>query len=116
MTYMHTLFFIQPTPIIKIKYLKLKDTEYSMNAGAKLIIGLIILIAGIYWYASPSVMKIIGIESTRAALATVFTGLFGLFLVFIGLIITWIEYEDIKWSRREKKEAATVKDITTATK
>lgn len=77
-----------------------------MHAAVKLVIGIIIFLAGIYWYAVPSIMKVIGIASTRGALAIVFSGLFGLFLIFLGLIVAWIEYEDLRWERKEKKEKA----------
>jgi len=82
-----------------------------MHPAAKLIIGLIIAIVGIYWYASGPLG--IGISSTSGwmgyaalnALKTVFIGVFGLFLLFVGLIIAWIEYEDLKWEMKEKKAA-----------
>jgi len=37
-------------------------------------------------------------------LKDVFVGVFGLILIFLGLIIAWIEYEDLKWERKEKKK------------
>ena len=77
-----------------------------MHSGVKLIIGLIILLAGLYWYGA----EIFGMPAfepfgvhTVDALKTVFFGTFGLFLIFLGLIIAWIEYEDLKWEAREKK-------------
>ncbi len=77
-----------------------------MNSSAKLIIGLIILIAGLYWYAA-DIFGLPGFGRLGANavedLKTVFFGVFGLFLIFLGLIIAWIEYEDLKWEAREKK-------------
>jgi hypothetical protein len=77
-----------------------------MHSGVKLIIGLVILLAGLYWYAA-GMFSLPGFGPLGAnavnALKTVFFGTFGLFLIFLGLIIAWIEYEDIKWEAREKK-------------
>ena len=80
-----------------------------VHSAAKLLIGLLIFVAGIYWYVAevlgmPGVAVVLGVESTFAAFLTVFAGLFGGFLIFLGLIIAWIEYEDLKWEAREKKE------------
>jgi len=80
-----------------------------VHSAAKLIIGLLIFVAGIYWYVAevlgmPGVAGILRVESTFGAFLTVFAGLFGGFLIFLGLIIAWIEYEDLKWEAREKKE------------
>jgi len=77
-----------------------------MNSGVKLIIGIIVILAGLYWYAADFVginvwTGVIG-SSAIGAFKTVFVGLFGVFLIFIGLIVAWIEYEDIRWQRRER--------------
>ena len=77
-----------------------------MHSGVKLIIGLLIFAAGLYWYGASYVglpaFNPLGVD-TIAALKTAFFGTFGLFLIFLGLIIAWIEYEDLKWEAREKK-------------
>ena len=80
-----------------------------MHPAAKLIIGLIIFLAGIYWYAAPllgqaGIAAALGVESTFSAFVQVFAGLFGLVLIVFGLIVAWIEWEDWKWERREKEE------------
>ena len=75
-----------------------------MHAGVKLVIGVLILIAGFYWYLVPSGFAPFGV-TTLHALATVFSGLFGLALIFFGGIVAWIEYEDLKWERRERAES-----------
>ncbi len=72
-----------------------------MHPAVKMLIGLIILAAGVYWYL-PGKLPL----PTLSSLVTVFAGVFGLFLIFIGLIVTWIEYEDLKWERKEKQEKA----------
>jgi len=77
-----------------------------MNATVKFIIGLLITVAGIYWYVAEYLgfpaFQYFGAYSINA-LKTVFFGVFGLFLLLVGLLVMWIEYEDIKWSREEKK-------------
>ena len=80
-----------------------------MHSAAKLIIGLLIFVAGIYWYVAealgmPGVATIFHVSSTFQAFLTIFAGVFGVFLIFLGLIIAWIEYEDLKWEMKEKTE------------
>jgi preprotein translocase subunit SecG len=81
-----------------------------MNSAVKLIIGIIIFLVGLYWYTAAPIFGHGGIEkafgiSTVKAFLTVFAGLFGIVLIFLGLIVAWIEYEDLKWEAREKKES-----------
>ena len=74
-----------------------------MHSGVKLIIGIIVFLVGIYWYApGNAAAPFLGVHSTYRAFLTVFAGLFGLFLIFLGLIVAWIEYEDLKWEKKEK--------------
>ena len=80
-----------------------------MNSAVKMIIGIIVFLAGLYWYTAAPIFGNGGIErifgtSTVKAFLTVFAGLFGLVLIFLGLLVAWIEYEDIKWESREKEE------------
>ena len=84
-----------------------------MNAAVKLIVGIIVVLAGLYWYAADFIGRnvwsgVIG-SSAIGAFKTVFVGVFGIFLIFIGLIVAWIEYEDIRWQRREKESAESKK-------
>ena len=84
-----------------------------MNAAVKLIVGIIVVLAGLYWYAADFIGRnvwsgVIG-SSAIGAFKTVFVGVFGIFLIFIGLIVAWIEYEDIRWQRREKQSAESKK-------
>ena len=80
-----------------------------MHSVVKLIVGVIIALAGLYWYAADyigyGVAGWIG-ASAIGALKTVFIGVFGLLLICVGLIVAWIEWEDLKWQAREKAEAA----------
>ena len=83
-----------------------------MSAAAKLVIGVIILLIGIYWYAAPLLGQnlLTGVfGSTFHDFVLVFGGLFGLFLILLGLLIAWIEAEDIKWEKKEKQEQASSK-------
>ncbi len=87
-----------------------------MNAGAKLVIGILIFLVGIYWYAADYIpgatgFKGIGVINKTAfqILVDVFFGVFGLFLVIFGLLVVWVEYEDLKWEREEKRQAARIK-------
>lgn len=81
-----------------------------MHAGVKLIVGVVILLIGLYWYAAPllghtGIQSFLG-RSTFQSFVTVFAGIFGLFLIFLGFVVAWIEWEDLKWQAREKAEKA----------
>jgi len=75
-----------------------------MGAALKLIIGVIIFLAGLYWYMPTGYVNVFFGASAFRAFLTVFEGLFGLVLILFGLIIAWIEFEDIKWEHKEKKK------------
>lgn len=75
-----------------------------MNSAAKLIIGILILLAGLAWYWPARFGGTVFGGTNIARFLDVFFGLFGLALIFLGLIVAWIEYEDLKWEAREKKE------------
>lgn len=80
-----------------------------MSSVAKLIVGIIVFLIGIYWYLPANYIKQfvpITVGSTFQAFLVVFFGLFGLVLIFVGIITAWIEIEDMKWERREKAEKA----------
>jgi len=75
-----------------------------MHSAAKLIIGILVFLAGVYWYwPGNAVAPALGVASNVRAFLTVFAGLFGLVLIFLGIIVAWIEYEDLKWEARESK-------------
>ena len=79
-----------------------------MHSGVKLIVGIIIFLVGIYWYAAP-LFGHLGLQnffgmSTFKAFVTVFSGLVGVVLIVLGIIVAWIEVEDLRWTRREKTE------------
>ena len=80
-----------------------------MHSAIKLIVGILIFIAGLYWYFADIIANNMAAtwlgSSAISALKTVFIGVFGLVLVFVGLLVIWIEYEDIKWEMQEKKSS-----------
>lgn len=84
-------------------------TGEMMHSAIKLIIGVIVALAGLYWYVADffgrGVTGWIG-TSALSALKTVFIGVFGLLLIFVGLVVAWIEVEDLKWQSREKTDSA----------
>lgn len=73
-----------------------------MNAVAKLIIGLIVAIAGIAWYWGDTFTPYIH-TSALNALGIIIVGSAGLILILVGLFVAWIEIEDIKDMKAEKK-------------
>jgi predicted membrane protein len=78
-----------------------------VNAAVKMIVGIIIFLIGVYWYLPASAIKQyvpLTVGSTFQAFLVVFFGLFGLALILIGILVAWIEFEDMKWERREKAE------------
>ncbi len=78
-----------------------------MSAIAKMIAGIVIFLIGIYWYLPGSWFKQfvpLTVGSTFQAFLVVFFGLFGLAFILVGLLVAWIEFEDMKWERREKQE------------
>ncbi|MBI5332580.1 MAG: hypothetical protein HZB65_03335 [Candidatus Aenigmarchaeota archaeon] len=79
-----------------------------MHSGIKMIIGVLILIAGLYWYLADTIAANMASTwlglSAISALKTVFIGVFGLVLIFVGLLVVWIEYEDLKWDMQNKKK------------
>ncbi len=60
-----------------------------MNAIAKLLIGFLLIVGGIYWYLAPETLG-----SNMDALVTLIRGTLGGFLVFIGLIFVLIGKEE----------------------
>ncbi|OYT55898.1 MAG: hypothetical protein B6U68_04240 [Candidatus Aenigmarchaeota archaeon ex4484_14] len=77
-----------------------------MKTFVKMIIGLLIAFAGLYWYYAGKYLgkTILGLSITSwEALKILFVGGFGLCLLFFGILVAWIEYEDWKWEREEKR-------------
>jgi hypothetical protein len=81
-----------------------------MKSLVKMVIGLLIALAGFYWYYE--------VPAYFQALETVFYGSFGVILILFGLLVAWIEWEDYKWEKEEKKvpKKRTAKKRTTKRK
>lgn len=73
----------------------------------KMLVGIIIFIIGIAWYA-PERFYGLGFWTQ---LKTILLGTIGLFLLFVGLIVAWMGYDDykmdIEMAKEEKKEEKT---------
>ena len=71
----------------------------------KMLIGIVILIIGIVWYTGP---KIYGFLGYWPELLNFLAATIGLFLLFVGLIVAWMGYDDykmdIEMAKEEKKE------------
>jgi len=75
-----------------------------MNATVKLIIGILITAAGIAWYAYPEGIMALGFAvDPISSLKIIIAGIVGLILIFAGLLLVWIEAEEIKESISEIK-------------
>ncbi len=72
----------------------------------KMLIGIVVLIIGILWYV-PKTLYGLGFWTQ---LETLLLGTIGLFLLFVGLIVAWMGYDDykmdIEMAKEEKKEEA----------
>lgn len=74
-----------------------------MNPFVKLLIGLMFLISGVSWYLfKDAFVPYFGVTSFEA-LGIVFVGGFGLVLLSLGLLVTWIEIEEVRDYIKERK-------------
>jgi hypothetical protein len=65
-----------------------------MNATAKVIIGIIVALAGIAWYIWGGVFSpYIGMSALKA-LGVILAGSLGLFLILVGLLVAWLAWEE----------------------
>ncbi|MFH1322212.1 MAG: hypothetical protein ABIH80_00050 [Methanobacteriota archaeon] len=67
----------------------------------KMLIGIVILIIGVVWYTGPQVMGFLGYWED---LMVLLRGSIGLFLLFVGLIVAWMGYDDYKMDKEMAKE------------
>ena len=74
-----------------------------MNTGVKLVIGLLLVIAGVAWYWYGEIFTAYAGVSSLTALLMILAGSVGVFIFLIGLLVVWVEVEEIKDARREKK-------------
>ncbi len=74
-----------------------------MNTVVKLLIGLLVVIAGAAWYWYGEVFKaIVGVTSLKALLL-ILAGSIGFVLIIIGLFVVWVEIEEIRDAIGQKK-------------
>jgi uncharacterized membrane protein YciS (DUF1049 family) len=79
-----------------------------MNAAAKLIIGLILIIIGLGLFVD-SVIPILGTTGTFGIdwfgnFIIVLTGVIPPFLIILGLFVVWLEVDEMKAEKELKKE------------
>ena len=76
------------------------DNMSSAGNIVKMLIGIVILAAGVVWYS--------GIPGYFAGfwneLLVLIEGSIGLFLLFVGLIVAWMGYDDYKMDQEMAKE------------
>ena len=66
----------------------------------KMLVGIVILVAGIVWYSG--IPGIFG--GFLEQLLVLIEGCVGLFLLFVGLIVAWMGYDDYKMDQEMAKE------------
>ena len=76
----------------------------------KMLVGIVVFVIGIVWYSGiPGYF-----QGFLAQLLVLIEGSVGLFLLFVGLIVAWMGYDDYKMdaemAKEEKKEAAEKKE------
>ncbi|MCZ7400175.1 MAG: hypothetical protein O8C62_10975 [Candidatus Methanoperedens sp.] len=65
----------------------------------KMLIGIVILIVGVVWYIGLS-----GYLGYWSELVSLLKATIGLFLLFVGLIVAWMGYDDYKMDKEMAKE------------
>jgi hypothetical protein len=87
------------------------DYMSQTNNILKILIGIVILVIGVVWYTGPQIYGIFGFWNQ---LLILLEGSIGLFLLFVGLIVAWMGYDDYKMdmemAKEEKKEPAEKKE------
>jgi len=83
-----------------------------MHAGAKVVVGLIVLAIGLFLFVD-SVFPIVGSNAWIPGdwltnFLIVLTGVIPIFLILVGLFVVWLEVDELKaqkeLSKEEKKE------------
>ncbi len=68
---------------------------------ARILLGILLMLAGIAWYFVDvpllgSALSSGGLVPFWRSLLVVFAGIFGIMLIFVGLIIAWLSYDEYK--------------------
>ncbi len=75
------------------------DIMSSAGNIVKMLIGIVILIIGVVWYTG-----LMGYLGYWEDLLVLLRGSIGLFLLFVGLIVAWMGYDDYKMDKEMAKE------------
>ena len=70
----------------------------------KMLIGIVILVAGIVWYSGLDWLSGGIFSGFLKELIVLIEGSVGLFLLFVGLIVAWMGYDDYKMDKEMAKE------------
>jgi len=77
----------------------------SASNIVKMLIGIVLLVVGVVWYTGPQIYGYLGYWQN---LLDLLKATIGLFLLFVGLIVAWMGYDDYKMDKEmaqeEKKE------------
>jgi len=86
----------------------------TMSAGKnvlKVLIGIVILIIGIIWYTGPSItLGSYAVFKYYREFLTLLKATIGIVLIFVGLIVAWMGYDDYKMDKEMEKEEKEVKE------
>ncbi len=80
------------------------DNMSSAGNIIKMLIGIVILVAGIVWYSGLDWLSGGIFSGFLNELIVLIEGSVGLFLLFVGLIVAWMGYDDYKMDKEMAKE------------
>ncbi len=75
------------------------DNMSSAGNIVKMLIGIVVLVIGLVWYTGIS-----GYLGYWKELVDLLKATVGLFLLFVGLIVAWMGYDDYKMDKEMAKE------------
>ena len=75
-----------------------------MGAAVKLVIGLVILIVGLFLFVDSLWLHYTGV-AWWAAFLTVLAGVIPIFLILVGLFVLWLEMDELKTNKEFAKES-----------
>ena len=77
-----------------------------MSAAVKLVVGLVVLLAGLLMFADSLGLHVFpGGINWFGNFITVLTGIIPIFLILLGLFVVWLEMDEMKSSKEFKAEA-----------
>jgi uncharacterized membrane protein len=80
------------------------DNMSSVGNIIKMLVGIVILVAGIVWYTGLDWLTEGIFPGFWDELRVLIEGCVGLFLLFVGLIVAWMGYDDYKMDKEMAKE------------